>query len=199
MVMPILSAVFGVLIVTCALVSGQVQVNVGRSSVSAASGTGKKTMRMAPTREQVLERKRTARKAYEGAGFQTQDAAQAQTPAEPGLLGASLMISDGKRWTVLPKRAVLRFSDEVKPYIKEGRAGELVTWQQFQAANSAWIRPVPVSEGLLSGKTPVSDEMKAQWRESKILLVSTYQNNPISLPLPTDPKSAQTTPNPTKP
>jgi hypothetical protein len=186
-------------LMACSAGPAQVEINVGVPGSSAGPASGNKKIRLAPTKDEVLEKRRNAPKPYESAGVQSQDAAQVRTPAQPALLGSALMLNDGKRWTVLPRRAVLRFSDEVKPYIKEGQAGDLVTWQQFQAANSAWVRAVPVNDGLISGKVPVSEEMRKQWQESKVLLVSTYNNNPISLPLAPDPKNAQTTPNQSKP
>lgn len=179
----------------------EVSVSLGSKSKPVSAASGKVTVRKAPTKEEVLERKAKTPQAYTNQSIKpVKEGEKLETKTQSSLQATSLLLTDGKQWTVLPKRSVLQFADEVKPHIKEGKAGKLVTWAEFERANSAWIRSVPMTEGNLSGKTEITKDTKARWIESKQLLVSTYSGNPVALPLPVSaPKTVQSTPNTAKP
>ena len=152
---------------------------------SAPKPGGRAEMREAPTKQEVLERRakfsgpfapNTVRLAPEG-----QDT---QVVARSSLTGTALLLNDGKQWTMLPRRSVLRFPDEIRQHIREGKAGKLVTWEQFQNANRSLILSVPMTDAHLSGKLTIDDEQKKKWAEVRQMMVGTYAGNPVALPLP---------------
>ena len=146
---------------------------------------GRSEMREAPTKEEVLDRRAKA-----GGPFAPNTVSVAPERREtevvvnPTLAGTALMLNDGRQWTMLPRRAVLRFPAEVRQHIQEGKAGNLVTWEQFQNANRAWILSVPMTNAHLSGKQPITEEEKKKWAEVPQMMVSTYAGNPVALALP---------------
>lgn len=144
-------------------------------------------MREAPTKEEVLEKRAKAPSPFAPntvssvpAGEETKVVVQTQS----SLAATALLLNDGKQWTMLPRRSVLRFPDEVKQYIREGKVGDLVSWEQFQNANRAWILSVPMTDANLTGKAPITEEQKEKWTKVRQLLVGTYAGNPVALPLP---------------
>jgi hypothetical protein len=159
-------------------------------------------MREAPTKEEVLEKKAKAPAPFAPntvASVPAGEEARVVVQPKSSLTATALLLNDGKQWTMLPRRAVLRFPDEVKQFIREGQVGNLVTWEQFQNANRAWILSVPMTDANLSGKAPITDEQKEKWSKVRQLLVSTYTGNPVALPLPPPPPAlSESTLPPTK-
>lgn len=152
---------------------------------------GRAQMREAPTKEEVLERKAKAPNPFAANTVTTVPAGEEVKPApRPSLTGSVLMLNDGKQWTMLPGRSVLRFPDHIKQHIREGKAGELVSWERFQNANRAWILSIPMTDAHLSGKLPITEEQKKKWAEIRQLLVTTYAGNPVALPLSPTPSVA---------
>ena len=146
---------------------------------------GRAGMREAPTKEDVLERRAKAPSPFApNTVFVAPDQTETQVRVTPSLAGTALLLNDGNQWTMLPRRSVLRFPDEVKQHIREGKAGKLVTWEQFQNANRARILSVPMTDAHLSGKQPITEEEKKKWATIPQMMVTTYAGNPVALPLP---------------
>lgn len=171
-------------LMACATASRAIEVYVNVTP-STPKPAGRAEMREAPTKQDVLDRRakftgpfapNTVSLAPEGQ--------EVQVVARTSLTGTALMLNDGRQWTMLPRRSVLRFPDEIKQHIREGKAGKLVTWEQFQNANRSLILSVPMTDAHLSGKLTIDDEQKKKWAEVRQMMVGTYAGNPVALPLP---------------
>lgn len=178
------------LTVCAASVSAEVTIHVGTASPSPG---GRAQMREAPTKEEVLERRAKAPAPFAPNTVKAVPEGEAKVAPQPSLAASALLLNDGKQWTMLPRRSVLRFPDEIKSHIKEGKVGNLVSWEQFQNANRAWILSIPMTPAHLNGKQSITEEQKKKWSELRQLLVGTYAGNPVALPLPPAPPVAAET------
>ena len=180
------------LIVSAGSLAAELTIHVGTASPTPG---GRAQMREAPTKEEVLERKAKAPAPFAANTVTAVPDGQAERPvARPSLAGSALLLNDGRQWTMLPPRAVLRFPEEIKSHIRQGKVGNLVSWEQFQNANRAWILSVPMTEAHLTGKQPITEEQKKKWAETRQMLVGTYAGNPVALPLaPSSPVAVEAT------
>ena len=174
----------GLVLMSSANASGAVEVYVNVAP-SAPKPGGRVEMREAPTKQEVLERRAKFSGPFAPNTVSVGPEGQkAQVVARPSLAGTAMMLNDGRQWTMLPRRSVLRFPDEIKQHIREGKAGKLVTWEQFQNANRSLILSVPMTNAHLAGKETITEEQKKKWAEVRQMMVGTYAGNPVALPHP---------------
>lgn len=146
---------------------------------------------LAPTQEpatadEVKARQAAAATAYAKPGIAKAEPRQEQEEGKPpvSLQGRALALTDGDRWTMLPRRAVVGIPQDVPPSsrLREGRDGKLVDWATFYAANRGSLKSFAVNPGHLNGSAGIPDRTYESWKQSRVLVVTTYLNNPVSLP-----------------
>lgn len=97
------------------------------------------------------------------------------------LVNRSTIVSGAASWTILPKGAVLSTPDRFKTRLNGKRSGKLVTWREFYAANSSWIRLLPVKIEQATGEKPFTEEYLESLSRTGLLVVAICQGGPISV------------------
>ena len=104
------------------------------------------------------------------------------------LVARSTIISGASNWTIVPRGSVLSIPTRFKGYVNGQRKGKLVTWRDFYAKNSSWIRLLPVSVEQATGEDPLSEDYMESLKRTGLLVVATCQGGPISVRLPVEGK-----------
>ena len=155
-------------------------------SAAAQQGFGKQPMRDAATHEELVE---VARKTSE------EDKAKAPvfrplTPAEleletkkekRSLLGSSDILCFGGRATLVPKRAVIHVPKNLADRIAMKEGVKFATFEDFIAANRAWIITAPVTRRQAEGKDPLSESLIKSFEKETRVVIATLENGPISV------------------
>ena len=105
------------------------------------------------------------------------------------LVARSTIVSGASSWTIVPRGAVLSIPSRFQRLVNGQRQGKLVTWHDFHAKNSSWIRLLPVTLEQATGQDPLSEEYIASLKRTGLLVVATCQGGPISVHLPVEGKA----------
>jgi hypothetical protein len=156
---------------------------------------------VAPTHEQLLERRRLAKEAAaKQAQSQPQQPQPTSDPAKanklPSLLATSAYLSHGGVATLVPKRAILHTPPNLASRIGLAKGVELKSWREFYAANRGWITTMEVTQAQAQGKEPFTEEMAKSIENSSSMVVATFAGNLITVyPAPPKEAEASSTPN----
>lgn len=108
--------------------------------------------------------------------------AKVVSAASQSFIGQSEILSDGTRWTLLPKGSLLHVPGSMSSRIgTKPSSGQLVVWADFLAANRAWIASEEVSFDQASGKTAIAADHSAFWPKQGKVIVAVHQGGPISV------------------
>ena len=121
-------------------------------------------------------------------------AAQANTPAAeaPSIVKQSVILHDGKNWTLVPKGSVVFIPDNLKKHVDARPVGTLLAWADFFVKNRSWITTNNVSFDQAAGNQPIPAERVAFWSKQDKIVVAVHQTGPISVRLPDLSQSAVT-------
>lgn len=120
-----------------------------------------------------------------GPGFRKTE--RPKMPARGDLYANSVLISDGKNHTLVPKEAVIFVPEHLSGRIVEERVGKLIVWPEFYETNSRWLRAKEVSYETAKGDDPLSEEEMDVIRLGNAIVVSVYNQFPISMKVPERP------------
>lgn len=118
----------------------------------------------------------------------SEESAKAATRRE-SLVARSTIVSGSSSWTIVPRGAVLSTPARFKGLVNGQRKGRLVTWYDFHAQNSSWIRLLPVTLEQATGQDPLSKDYIESLKRTGLLVVATCQGGPISVHLPVEGKA----------
>lgn len=120
--------------------------------------------------------------------------AKVERAGEQSLIKQSDILHDGRNWTIVPKGAVLHVPGPMAPRVGAKPLGTLLAWNEFLAANRAWISTEEVTFDQAAGKKPLNEAHKDYWSTQTKVIVATLQGGPISvrLPAPIEPAPAVT-------
>jgi hypothetical protein len=102
-------------------------------------------------------------------------------PAEQSLIGQSTILSDGNRWTLVPKGAVLHLPERHKNRVEGEPAGQLVPWLEFLSVNRIWLDTCEVSFDQAAGKSALPVASTEHWPKQDKIIIAVHQRGPISV------------------
>jgi len=118
--------------------------------------------------------------------------AKVQRAGEQSLIKQSDILHDGSNWTLVPKGAVLHVPAQMTPRVGAKPLGTLLAWNDFLAANRAWISTEEVSFEQAAGKKPLNEDHKEYWTTQTKVIIATHQGGPISVRIPAPAEAAVT-------
>lgn len=150
---------------------------------------------VAPTHEQLLERRRQAKEAAaKEAASQPQQVQPTSNPSEankiPSLLATSEYLSYGGLATLVPKKAIIYTPPNLASRVGLTKGADLKSWREFYAANRGWITTMEVTRAQAQGKEPFTEEMTKSISTSSSIVVATFSGNLITV-YPAPPKEAE--------
>ncbi|QJE98629.1 hypothetical protein [Luteolibacter luteus] len=107
--------------------------------------------------------------------------AKVERAGEQSIIQQSDILHDGKNWTLVPKGAVLHVPAQMAPRVGAKPLGTLLSWNEFLAANRAWISTEEISFEQAAGKKPLNEDHKEYWTTQTKVIVATHQGGPISV------------------
>ena len=102
------------------------------------------------------------------------------------LVKRSTIISGVRGWTIVPRGSVLSTPTRFKARMNGARKGKLVTWGDFYAKNSSWIRLLPVTIEQATGQKPLTEDFMESLKRTGLLVVAVCEGGPISVRLPVE-------------
>lgn len=108
------------------------------------------------------------------------------------IIARSEVIHRGKLATLVPKRAVLHLPADLRGSVGLPEGVQLISWAEFFKMNRNWIRTLEVTRAQAEGEIALSEETVESFKESRHLIVATYQTGPISvMPLKEEPEEPE--------
>ena len=104
-------------------------------------------------------------------------------PEETSLVKESTILHDGSNWTMVPNGAVIHLPESQRGHINARPVGNLMSWRDFLAKNSAWLSTRDISFDQAAGNEKVSSSQLAEWREGEKIVIAVHQKGPIRMKL----------------
>lgn len=106
------------------------------------------------------------------------------TDAErPSIIKDSLILHDGKNWTLIPKGSVIFLPEILKSRVDAKPCGNLLTFAEFIVQNRNWITTNEVSFDQAAGNKALPAERLDFWSKQDKIVVAVHQSGPISVVL----------------
>lgn len=109
------------------------------------------------------------------------DGTNVRRPEAQSIIKQSLVLNDGKNWTLIPKGAVIFIPEAMKSRVDVKPSGNLLGWRDFLTRNQAWITTTDISFDQATGKKPLQAERVAFWPKQDKVVIATHQNGPITV------------------
>jgi len=90
----------------------------------------------------------------------------------------STILHDGTNWTLVPNGALVNLPDSMKNRVNLKPVGNLLTWDEFQKKNSAWIAASEVGFDLAVGNAEMSADSTKAWAKTDKIVVTVHHNEP---------------------
>lgn len=132
------------------------------------------------SREELIERRDAAREA--SAELLPEEKAESQAhPSQSSILDRSVLLSNGRNWTFIPKGAVLYIPEKYQERVNvaEGR-GKYIPFTQFAQKNRQWIQTYSVTLEQARGTDAISDKAREALAESGRVVITVCKGGPIS-------------------
>lgn len=105
--------------------------------------------------------------------------------AEPrGVVGRSILLSNGKSWTLVPPGSVIHVPENLAHHIVEAPTGELLGWREFLARNRGWLSTEDVDPAVAAGTRPLPEATATALSKRGTVVVAVHQGGAISLAAP---------------
>ncbi|MEO8616735.1 MAG: hypothetical protein ABI600_16445 [Luteolibacter sp.] len=115
--------------------------------------------------------------------------AKVTTPANQSIIKQSMILHDGKNWTLIPKGAVIFLPEAMKSRVDVKPVGNLLTFIDFITINRSWITTNEVSFDQAAGNVPLPAERVSFWAKQDKIVVAVHQSGPISVRLAAEPQT----------
>jgi len=115
--------------------------------------------------------------------------AKITTPENQSILKQSMILHDGKNWTIVPKGAVVYLPDALKSRVDVKPVGKLLTFTDFITLNRNWITTNDVSFDQAAGNVPLSAASVAFWSKQDKIVIAVHQSGPISVRIAAEPQA----------
>ncbi|MCU0797509.1 MAG: hypothetical protein MUF31_16435 [Akkermansiaceae bacterium] len=139
-------------------------------------------MKEAPTSEELANRLRHSEQTDPMRNLQIvdeKDPSEAVRPAD--LVASSDILCHQGTATLVPKGALLAIPAHLKERTQFVAGARIVTWQEFFAANRDWLSTTEITLEQASGRQPLGDALVKTLGESRVIMVATLQQGPISV------------------
>ncbi|MES2661212.1 MAG: hypothetical protein V4689_21510 [Verrucomicrobiota bacterium] len=110
-----------------------------------------------------------------------ESAPQVARPAEQSIIKQSMILHDGKNWTLVPKGAVIFLPEAMKSRVDAKPVGTLLSWADFLTKNVSWITTNEVSFEQAAGNQALPADRVTFWAKQDKIVVAVHQNGPISV------------------
>ena len=114
--------------------------------------------------------------------------AKVTTPANQSIIKQSLILQDGKNWTLIPKGAVIFLPEAMKSRVDAKPIGHLLTFIDFITLNRNWITTNEVSFDQAAGNVPLPAERVSFWAKQDKVVIAVHQSGPISIRIAAEPQ-----------
>ena len=114
---------------------------------------------------------------------------------EQSIIRQSMILHDGKNWTLVPKGAVVFLPAALKNRVDVKPVGRLLPFAEFLVQNRSWITTNEVTFDQAAGTEQLPLERVEFWSKQDKMVIATHQSGPISVIV----KSAPATPAPATP
>lgn len=145
-------------------------------------------MREAPTNEDLIRKLRQSEQEMAAAAVSRPASTTVDPRANqplPDLFNSSEILCYNGAFTLVPKRAVLQFPQNLRDRLKVQQGAKVQNWSTFYTANRNWITTVEVSKSQASGAQPLAEETSTHIAKCGKLVVATFQGHPVSVhPVP---------------
>jgi len=115
--------------------------------------------------------------------------AKVTTPENQSILKQSMILHDGKNWTIVPKGAVVFLPETLKSRVDAKPVGKLLTFADFITINRNWITTNEVSFDQAAGNEPLPAASVAFWAKQDKLVIAVHQSGPISVRIAAEPQT----------
>lgn len=99
----------------------------------------------------------------------------------PSLLNESVILNDGKHWTLLPKGAVIHIPKIMHERVSAKPVGTLLEWDAFLNQNRGWISTCEVTFDQARGTVPLDAQQIEFWKTQDKIMVAVHSGGPISV------------------
>jgi hypothetical protein len=97
------------------------------------------------------------------------------------ILKQSMILHDGKNWTIIPKGSVVFLPAVLRERVDAKPAGNLLTFSEFLVQNRNWITTTEVTFDQAAGTEPLPVERVQFWSKQDKLVIAVHQSGPISV------------------
>ena len=104
----------------------------------------------------------------------------------------SIVLHDGRNWTLIPNGAVIFIPDALKNRVDAKPIGTLLAWTDFFVKNRGWITTNDVSFDQAAGTEPIPAARVAFWAKQDKIVIAVRQTAPISVTLAAQTKTGST-------
>ncbi|RYZ14701.1 MAG: hypothetical protein EOO70_07475 [Myxococcaceae bacterium] len=112
---------------------------------------------------------------------------------EQSIIKQSMILHDGKNWTLVPKGAVVYLPAALKNRVDVKPVGRLLPFLEFITQNRSWITTNEVSFDQAAGNEALPAERAAFWSKQDKVVIATHQSGPISVIVKPTPAPATAT------
>ncbi len=102
-------------------------------------------------------------------------------PDKQSIIKQSVILHDGKNWTLVPKGAVLFMPEALKSRVNAKPVGTLLPWQSFLTKNISWLTTNETTFDQAAGNEALPAERAEFWAKQDKIVVAVHQNGPISV------------------
>lgn len=100
---------------------------------------------------------------------------------EPSIVKDSVILHDGKNWTLVPKGAVIFLPPAQKDRVDVKPVGTLLPFPEFAVQNRSWITTNEVTFDQAAGAESLPAERTAFWGKQDKVVIAVHQGGPISV------------------
>lgn len=103
------------------------------------------------------------------------------------LISRSIVVHDGRFFTLLPPGCVLHLPPSLRERILSKPEGDFLTWSAFLKRNAAWLKSQEVSLENAKGDVRGIEQLARNLAGESKAVIAVYKNGPISLLQPEPP------------
>lgn len=109
------------------------------------------------------------------------DEAKVTRPEDESIVKQSVILHDGKNWTLVPKGAVVYMPEAMKARVDAKPVGTLLSFLEFTTRNRSWITTNEVSFNQAAGTETLPAERADFWSKQDKVVIAVHQGGPISV------------------
>lgn len=115
------------------------------------------------------------------------DVAVARPQLNRDLIARSILLHDGRFFTLLPPGSILHLPTSRQDRILSEPKGDFLTWSAFLERNAAWLKTQEVSLETAKGNVKQVEQITLGLAQDPKVVIAVHQGGPISLLQPETP------------